>query len=171
MIPYTLFRKERRIGPSQNQEDGLYEDIFRLDGKVAVLPGGAGGIGSALARGLAEYGADVVIAGRSLEHSKTVAQEVATTGRRAVEMTVEVTNPESVDRLFRQVMEEFGRVDVLVNCAGTQHEAPAQEFPLHEFERVMDVNVKGTFLTCQVAGRIMIEQKAGSIINLSSVRG
>lgn len=149
----------------------MYENIFRLDGKIAVLPGGAGGIGSALARGLAEYGADVVIAGRSLDHARRAADEVATTGRRAVGMTVEVTDPESVDRLFRQVQEEFGRVDVLINCAGTQYEAPAQDFPIAEFERVMDVNVKGTFLTCQAAGRIMIAQGGGSIINLSSVRG
>jgi len=149
----------------------LYQDIFRLDGKVAVLPGGAGGIGVALARALVEYGADVVVAGRSVERAKTAAAELASAGRRTAGMAVEVTDPASVDRLIRQVVDEFGRIDVLVNCAGTQHEAPAQDFPLDEWQRVMDVNVKGTFLTCQAAGRIMIAQKSGSIINISSVRG
>lgn len=149
----------------------MYEDIFRLAGKVAVLPGGAGGIGAALARGLAEYGADVVVAGRSLERARATADELASSGRRAAGLAVEVTNRDSVDHLVRQVMDEFGRIDILVNCAGTQHEAPAEDFPFEEWERVMNVNVTGTFLTCQAVGRVMIAQKSGSIINLSSVRG
>lgn len=149
----------------------MYQDIFRIDGKVAVLPGGAGGIGAALARGLAEFGADVVVAGRSLDHARAAAEDLATTGRKTAGLTVEVTDPDSVNRLVEQVMERFGRIDILVNCAGTQHEAPAQDFPLDQWQRVMDVNVKGTFLTCQAAGRVMIAQKSGSIINLSSVRG
>ncbi len=149
----------------------MYEEIFRLDGKVAVLPGGAGGIGSALSRGLAEFGANVVVAGRSAERAESVAASVASTGRRAVGMVVDVTDPASVDRLIGRVMDEFGRIDVLVNCAGTNVEAPAQDFPLAEWRKVMELNVTGTFLTCQAAGRVMIAQKSGSIINLSSVRG
>lgn len=149
----------------------MYENIFRLDGKVAVLPGGAGGIGSALARGLAEYGADVVVAGRSAERAESVAASLASTGRRTAGLVADVTDPESVEGLMARVMEQFGRIDVLVNCAGTNVEAPAQDFPLAEWRKVMELNVTGTFLTCQAAGRIMIAQKSGSIINLSSVRG
>lgn len=149
----------------------MYEDIFRLDGTIAVLPGGAGGIGTAVARGLAEFGADVVLAGRSIERARAAAAELASTGRRTAGLQVEVTDPSSVERLVEQVMAEFGRIDVLVNLAGTQYEAPAQDFPLDQWQRVMDVNVKGTFLTCQAVGRVMIAQRSGSIINLSSVRG
>ncbi|MBX6770297.1 MAG: glucose 1-dehydrogenase [Chloroflexi bacterium] len=149
----------------------VYEQIFRLDGKVAVLPGGAGGIGAALARGLAEYGADVVIAGRSVERARAVANDLAATGRRTMALSVEVTDPESVRRLVEEVVGQFGRLDILVNCVGTQYEAPAEEFPFDQWKRVMEVNVAGTFLTCQAAGRVMIAQRSGSIINLSSVRG
>ena len=148
-----------------------YENIFRLDGKVAVLPGGAGGIGQALARALAEYGADVVVAGRSLERAQAVADSLLSTGRRVIASTVDVTDPDSVDRLVRHTMDRFGRIDVLVNLPGMNVEAPAEDFPLDQWRKVMELNVTGTFLPCQAVGRVMIAQKTGSIINISSVRG
>lgn len=148
-----------------------YEKIFRLDGKVALLPGGAGGIGQALARGLAEYGADVVVAGRSLERAQAVADSLLSTGRQAIAASVDVVDPESVDRLVRQVVERFGHIDVLINLPGTNVEAPAQDFPLDQWKKVMELNVTGTFVPCQAVGRVMIAQKSGSIINISSVRG
>lgn len=148
-----------------------YENIFRLDGKVAVLPGGAGGIGQALARALAEYGADVVVAGRSLERAQAVADGLLSTGRQVIASTVDVTNPDSVDRLVRHTMDRFGRIDVLVNLPGMNVEAPAEDFPLDQWRKVMELNVTGTFLPCQAVGRVMIAQKTGSIINISSVRG
>lgn len=148
-----------------------YETIFRVDGKVALLPGGAGGIGSALARGLAEFGADIVIAGRSLERAQAVADSVLSTGRQALALTVDVTNPESVTTMVKQVVDRFGHIDILVNLPGMNVEAPAQDFPLDQFQKVMELNVTGTFLPCQAVGRKMIEQRSGSIINISSVRG
>lgn len=148
-----------------------YEDLFRLDGKVAVLPGGSGGIGQALARGLAEYGADVVIAGRSPERAQAVVDGLLSTGRRAVAMTVDVTNPESVEQLVHQVKDHFGHIDVLVNLAGGNVEAPAQDFPLDQWHRIVQLNLTGTFLPCQSVGRVMIAQRSGCIINISSVRG
>lgn len=148
-----------------------YEGIFRLDGKVAVLPGGAGGIGQAVARGLAEFGANVVIAGRSHERSQAIADSLMSTGREVLAVEVDVTQPESVNNLVEQVMDRFGRIDVLVNLAGGNREAAAQDFPLEEWKKVMELNVTGTFLTCQAVGRVMIAQQEGSIINISSVRG
>jgi len=149
----------------------VYEGIFRLDGKVAVLPGGAGGIGQALARGLAEFGANVVIAGRSLERSQLVADTLRSTGRETLAVEVDVTQQDSVNNLVERVMDRFGRIDVLVNLAGGNREAPAQDFPLDQWKFVMELNVTGTFLTCQAVGRVMIAQEGGSIINVSSVRG
>jgi gluconate 5-dehydrogenase len=149
----------------------MYENIFRMDGKVALLPGGAGGIGQALARGLAEYGADVVIAGRSLERAQATADSLLSTGRKSLALVVDVTDPESVERMVRQTMECFGRIDVLVNLPGMNVEAPAEDFPLDQWKKVMELNVTGTFVPCQAAGRVMIKQKSGSIINISSVRG
>ncbi len=148
-----------------------FEDIFRLDGKVAVLPGGSGGIGQVLARGLAEFGADVVIAGRSLERAQAAVDSVLSTGRRAVAKTVDVTNPESVEQLVHQVKDHFGHIDILVNLAGGNVEAPAQDFPLDQWHRIVQLNLTGTFLPCQSVGRVMIAQRSGAIINISSVRG
>jgi gluconate 5-dehydrogenase len=148
-----------------------YENIFRLDGKVALLPGGAGGIGAAMARAMVEYGADVVIAGRSLEKAQATVDSLMGVGKPAMAASVDVVDPESVDHLVRQVMDRYGRIDILVNLPGKNFEAPAQDFPLDKWKDVMELNVTGTFVPCQAVGRVMINQKSGSIINISSVRG
>ena len=148
-----------------------YENIFRLDGKVALLPGGAGGIGAAMARAMVEYGADVVIAGRSLEKAQATVDSLMGVGNPAMAASVDVVDPESVDHLVRQVMDRYGRIDILVNLPGKNFEAPAQDFPLDKWKDVMELNVTGTFVPCQAVGRVMINQKSGSIINISSVRG
>lgn len=149
-----------------------YHNLFRLDGKVAVLPGGYGGIGEALALGLAQFGADVVVAGRNGDKARTVAEEIGReTGRQTFGAAVDVVNPESVDRLVREVMDRFGRIDVLVNLPGRNFEAPAEQFPLDRWKEIMEINVTGTFIPSQAVGRVMIGQRGGSIINFSSVRG
>jgi len=148
----------------------VLDRLFRLDGAVAVLPGGAGGIGSAMAEGLAAYGANIVLAGRSLEHAEESAEPIRKLGVEVMTHVVEVTDPESVNRLVDAVVERFGRLDILINLAGTNFEAPAEEFPYEEWKRVVDLNLTGTFLCCQAAGRVMIRQQRGKIINISSVR-
>src|SRR2546422_11664146 len=92
-----------------------YENIFRLDGKVALLPGGAGGIGAAMARAMVEYGADVIIAGRSLEKAQATGDSLMGVGKSALASAVDVVDPESVDRIGRQEMERCGRLDILGN--------------------------------------------------------
>lgn len=149
-----------------------YSSMFRLDGKVAILPGGYGGIGAALAAGLAQFGADVVVAGRNEDKAKSVAAEIGQeTGRQTLGMGVDVVDPESVNRLVGDVMDRFGRIDVLVNLPGRNIEAPAEHFPLEQWKQIMEINVTGTFIPSQAVGRVMIAQKSGSIINFSSVRG
>jgi NAD(P)-dependent dehydrogenase (short-subunit alcohol dehydrogenase family) len=146
-------------------------NIFDLTGKIAVVIGGAGGIGHAQALGLADAGADVVVASRNLEHLKKVAEEVKAKGKRSLPVTVNVTDEKSVTEMVKIILKTFPRIDILVNAAGIAIRKPADTFPIDEWQQVMDINTRGTFLCCQAVGRIMIKQKYGKIINLSSVRG
>jgi NAD(P)-dependent dehydrogenase (short-subunit alcohol dehydrogenase family) len=146
-------------------------DIFNLKGKVAIVVGGAGGIGHAQALGLADAGADVVVASRKMEHLETVAKEIQAKGRKSMAVAVEVTQEKSVVAMVDSVMKKFPRIDILVNAHGLAIRKPADTFPIDEWQQVMDINTRGTFLTCQAVGRVMIKQKSGKIINLSSVRG
>ena len=146
-------------------------DLFDLTGKVAVVTGGAGGIGRAQALGLADAGADVVVTSRKLEHLEDAAGEIRAKGRQSLAVTVDVADEQSVAGMVKRVLEEFPRIDILVNAAGISIRKPADTFPIDEWQQVMDINTRGTFLCCQAVGRVMIKQGSGKIINLSSVRG
>jgi gluconate 5-dehydrogenase len=142
-----------------------------LTGKVAVVVGGAGGIGHAQALGLAEAGADVIVASRKLEHLTPVVKEIQARGRKSLAVTVEVTDEKSVAAMVDTILKKFPHIDILVNAHGLAIRKPADTFPIDEWQQVMDINTRGTFLTCQAVGRVMIKLKSGRIINLSSVRG
>lgn len=146
-------------------------DLFDLKGKVAVVVGGAGGIGRALALGLADSGADVAVASRKLEHLEKVAGEIRAKGRKALAISVDVVQEKSVADMVKQALKVFPRIDILVNAHGLAIRKPAETFPIDEWQQVMDINTRGTWLCCQAVGRVMIKQKSGKIINLSSVRG
>jgi NAD(P)-dependent dehydrogenase (short-subunit alcohol dehydrogenase family) len=146
-------------------------DLFDLTGKVAVVVGGGGGIGHAQALGLADAGADVVVASRKLEHLEPVAKEIKSKGRKSLAFTVEVADEKSVKAMVDSILKEFPAIDILVNAHGISIRKPAETFPIDEWQQVMDINTRGTFLCCQVVGREMVKQKSGRIINLSSVRG
>lgn len=146
-------------------------DLFDLTGKVAVVVGGGGGIGHAQALGLADAGADVVVASRKLEHLEPVAKEIKAKGRKSLVVTVEVADEKSVQAMVDAVLKEFPTIDILVNAHGISIRKPAETFPIDEWQQVMDINTRGTFLCCQAVGREMVKQKSGRIINLSSVRG
>jgi gluconate 5-dehydrogenase len=146
-------------------------DLFDLTGKVALVVGGAGGIGHALALGLADAGADIIVASRKLEHLEPVAREIKAKGRKSLAVTVEVTDEKSVVAMVDSILKKFPRIDILVNAHGLAIRKPAETFPIDEWQQVMDINTRGTFLCCQAVGRVMIKQKSGKIINLSSVRG
>ena len=148
------------------------KDIFRLDGKVAVVVGGAGGIGEACSMGLARQGATVVVASRNLERLTEVADKIrAETGAVTAAMQVDATDEASVNKLAAGVLERFGKVDILVNTQGINKKGAAVDFAVADWEHLFDVNVKGVMLCCKVFGKAMIENKRGKIINMSSVRG
>ena len=142
-----------------------------MTGKVAIVVGGAGGIGRAQALGLAEAGADVVVASRKLEHLEPVAKEIQARGRKSLAVPVEVTEEKSVVAMVDSVLKEFSHIDILVNAHGLAIRKAADTFPIDEWQQVMDINTRGTFICCQAIGRVMIKQRSGKIINVSSVRG
>ncbi|MDA8354553.1 MAG: SDR family oxidoreductase [Firmicutes bacterium] len=147
-------------------------DLFRLDGKTAIVTGGGRGLGRWMAEGLAEAGARVILCSRKQEACEEVRDEIQSRGREAVALACDVTDKKDVERVVATARETFGRVDILINNSGSTWGALAEEMPEDKFDQVMEVNVKGTFLMAQAAGRVMIEQgEGGRIINIASVAG
>ena len=147
------------------------KNLFDLRGKVAIVTGGSGGFGRAAAIGLAVHGADVAVTSRTLSSLEETAKEVKKQGKKALPISCDVTDPKSVQNMVDQAVKEFGKVDILVTSAGIAMRSPAEDFPIADWQKVMDTNVKGTFLCCQAAGRVMIKQGGGKIITVSSIRG
>lgn len=148
---------------------GAVLDAFRLDGKVAVVTGGNTGLGEAFARALADVGATVAIAARRRERSETVAAEISAAGGAAFAVDLEITDPQQIDGMVREVTERAGPVDVLVNNAGICYHRPAAEVPPSEWREVFDVNVHGLFDCAQAVGRQMIARGGGVIVNIGSI--
>jgi NAD(P)-dependent dehydrogenase (short-subunit alcohol dehydrogenase family) len=146
-------------------------DRFRLDGQVAVVVGGAGGLGAAMARGLAEAGAAVAVADADAGRAKTVADAIAKAGGRSLAVAVDVAERESVERMAAEAEAQLGAVDVLVNSAGITHRSPAAQFPEAQWHRVLAVNLTGVFWGCQVVGQRMLARRRGSIVNIASIAG
>jgi NAD(P)-dependent dehydrogenase (short-subunit alcohol dehydrogenase family) len=146
-------------------------NLFDLSGKVAIVTGGGSGIGRQMAEGLAEAGADLVLCARKAERCEQAARELTQSGVRALGLGCDVRDPEQVAAVVHRTVHEFGRVDVLVNNAGTVWGAPPEEMPLEGWQKVVDVNLTGVFLFAQAAGRRMIEKGGGSIVNIASVSG
>jgi gluconate 5-dehydrogenase len=149
----------------------ILSDIFNLLGKVAIVTGGAGGIGKTLSIGLARHGADVVVTSRTLSKLESVASEINTTGKKALAIACDVTDEQSVNNMVNQAEKEFSHIDILVNVAGTIVRDPAESINIEDWQKVINFNVRGTFLCCQAVGKVMIKQGGGKIINMSSVRG
>lgn len=143
---------------------------FRLDGRVAVVTGGSRGLGKAFAEGLAGAGADVVITGREMKTLQPVAEEIASaTGRRIHPIQMDVANLDDIRRSVDEVKAELGRLDILVNNAGINVREPALDFKEDDWDKVIDVNLKGTFFMCQACGRVMTEQGGGKIVTILSL--
>ena len=148
------------------------KDLFRLDGKVAVVMGGTGGIGEIMAIGLAGQGAKVVVAGRNQTKLEAIVRKIRSeTTSEAAGFFVDITDKQSVAKLAEQVVAKFETVDILVNSQGLNVKRAAVGFPAEDWDQMFDVNVKGTMLACSEFGKIMVEKKKGKVINLSSVRG
>ena len=145
--------------------------LFDIQARKAVVTGAARGIGRVMALALAEAGCDVSILEVNIADAKKVAGEIEGMGRRALAVRADVRNPAEVKEAFATTAREFGRLDICVNNAGIAFHEPAEETPEEHYDQVLDVNLKGVFLCCQEAARIMIPQKEGSIINIASMSG
>lgn len=147
-------------------------DRFGLEGRVALVTGAARGLGHAIAVALAEAGADVAVGLRDLSSDGGIVAAVERLGRRALPLQMDVSRLDEVEAAVRQCVEELGSVDLLVNNAGiAPGDIPAEEVSLADFERTVDVNLRGTFFACQAAFRPMRERGFGRIVNLSSQAG
>ena len=147
-------------------------DLFRLDGKTAVVTGGGRGLGRYMAEALSDAGAAVVLCSRKLEPLEEVKSEIEARGGRAVAAVCDVTDADDVEKTVRLAEDAFGGIDVLVNNSGATWGAPPEEMPPDRFDQVVSVNVRGTFLMSQAVGRRMIERgSGGTIVNVSSVAG
>ena len=145
-------------------------DRFRLDGKVALITGGGQGLGKTMATALAQVGADVVLAGRTLARCDEAASAIAgSTGRRSVGVQCDVTVASDVERMFEKVEADFGRVDILINNAGNNIRGSVDQLTEHDWDSVLDTNLKGTFLCSRLAGPKMVKRGWGRIINLGSI--
>jgi len=144
---------------------------FRLDGEVALVTGGASGIGRAIALAFARVGARVAVLDRDAEAGAEVAAEITASAGKAEAHALDVTDAPEVDRVFADIFEHHGRLDVLVNSAGIAIRKPAVELPLADWERVMAVNATGSFLCARAAARHMLEGDGGRIVNIASIMG
>ena len=142
---------------------------FDLSGKVALVPGGTGGLGKVICRGLAKAGADLVIGARNTAQLAKVAEDIHDFGGSAVTIEVDVANQESARAFVDKALQEMNKIDVLVNCAGMTLKKPIVELSLEDWYRVMDVNLTGVFLCSQLVAPIMKDSGGGKIINFCSM--
>jgi NAD(P)-dependent dehydrogenase (short-subunit alcohol dehydrogenase family) len=144
-------------------------ELFSLEGKVAVVTGGTSGIGRALSLGLADAGGDVVATARRQQQVDETAREIEKRGRKSLRLASDVGDRASLERLSAAVLESFGKVDILVNCAGIIKRRPTLDLPEDEWTNILNTNLTGTLRACQVFGRAMLERGYGRIINIASL--
>lgn len=142
-------------------------DLFKLNGKTAIVTGASRGLGAAMALGLAEAGADVVIVGRS--DLDPVKKKIEALGRRAVAVRADLAKIEAIDKVMRATLDAFGKVDILVNNAGIVRRAPVLEYTEKDWDEVINLDLKSCFFMAQAAARDMVKRKQGKIINISSL--
>lgn len=143
---------------------------FSLEGKVAIVTGGKRGIGKAIALAYAEAGADVVVCGRTVEDGElsSVAEEIQGLGRRSLAIHVDVSCSSDVEHLVKKTVAEFGVIDILVNNAAVSMRSALLETDESSWDTIMNIDLKGSFLCCRSVGKVMVEQKKGNIINMTS---
>ncbi len=144
---------------------------FHVKGKIALVTGAAKGIGRSCALALAEAGADVAIGLRDIRNDNGVTEEIRSTGREAIPLQMDVSDMKQIKKAIQKTIEEFGRIDILVNNAGIAPVNTIEEYTEEDFDKTLAVNLKGTYFTSQLAGKYMIKNKFGRIINMSSQAG
>ena len=143
--------------------------LFSLEGKVAVVTGGTSGIGRALSLGLADAGADVIATARRQQLVDDTATEIESRGRKTLRIVSDVGERESLEKLLAGTLERFGKVDILVNCAGIIKRTPTLDLPEADWTNILNTNLTGTLRACQVFGRHMLERGGGRIVNIASL--
>jgi NAD(P)-dependent dehydrogenase (short-subunit alcohol dehydrogenase family) len=152
-------------------ESTSFRKLFDLSGKVALITGAGVGFGEAIALGFAEFGCDIAACDLNIENPERTAERVRKTGRRAVALKANVAVSEDITAMVEATMCKLGGIDILVNCAGIPQHDPAESTPLETWDRVLDINLRGTFLCCQAAARVMLKKGGGVILNFSSIAG
>jgi NAD(P)-dependent dehydrogenase (short-subunit alcohol dehydrogenase family) len=147
------------------------KQLFDLTGRVAIVTGGSVGLGRQMAEGLAEMGANVVLCARKKERCQQAAEDLQKLGVQTLALACDVKNPADIQQVADATIAQFGRIDILINNAGTSWGAPVEEMRLEQWNKVIETNLTGTFLFSQTVGKIMIGQHRGKIINIASVAG
>ena len=145
------------------------ERLFELNEKVAIVTGGASGLGEAIALGFSQAGAHVVIADVDAVRTNALLEAVSNYRSPPIFIECDVTDKSSVDHLTHETLAAFGQIDILVNSAGMAFRSVAEDFPEEMYDQIIDLNLKGTFIPCQVVGKSMLKARSGSIINLASI--
>ncbi|HYI95435.1 MAG TPA: glucose 1-dehydrogenase [Bryobacteraceae bacterium] len=146
------------------------QDMFSLEGKVAVIVGGGGVLAGEMAHGFADSGASIVVVDVNIDNAEARARAVRETGRTSVAVHADASQREDMERALQTTIDRFGRVDILINAAGINSGTPFFDITDEEWHRILDVDLKSMFLGCQIFGRKMVEaQQGGSIINISSI--
>lgn len=150
----------------------IYKNMFTLAGKKALIPGGTGGLGSAIARAFLQNGADVAVCVGHPEKAAQLEEEAEQAGRSFLSLRCDIRDRDDVAEMLDQVDKAFGRIDILVNSAGMNRLLPAEDYDEDTFDQVMDLNVNGIHTVTRAVGkRFMIPNRYGRILNLSSVKG
>jgi NAD(P)-dependent dehydrogenase (short-subunit alcohol dehydrogenase family) len=145
--------------------------LFDVTGRVAIVTGGSAGLGRQMAQGLAEMGANVVLCARRKERCEQAAEELRQIGAQALALGCDVRSPDQIRSAVEATISQFGRIDILINNAGTSWGAPVLEMRLEQWNKVIETNLTATFLFSQAVGRHMVPQRKGKIINIASVAG
>jgi NAD(P)-dependent dehydrogenase (short-subunit alcohol dehydrogenase family) len=147
----------------------MIEEIMQLTGKVAVVTGGTSGIGKAMSLGLARAGADVIATARRIQQVEETAAAIEALGRRSIRIASDVCDRKSLEALLSGVLATFGKVDILINCAGRIKRTPTIDLTEEEWTGILETNLTGTLRACQIFGRSMLERGSGRIINIASL--
>ncbi|WP_210529296.1 SDR family oxidoreductase [Rubellimicrobium arenae] len=146
--------------------------MFDLSGRVAIVTGAGSGIGQCIALGFAQMGADVACLDRRTDGGvQATLDMIAATGRRAIGLAADVTDPEAMNRAVAETESQLGPLSIALNAAGIANANPAEEMGVDQYQTLMDINLKGVFLSCQAEARAMIRNGGGSIINIASMSG
>jgi gluconate 5-dehydrogenase len=146
-------------------------ELFNLTGRVAIVTGGATGLGLQISEALSEAGASLVLCARNKERCDLAAANLRKSGVEVLSLACDVKKPESIQAVVDETTSRFSRLDILVNNAGTSWGAPVEQMKLEHWNKVLDTNLTGAFLFCQAAGKVMLAQQRGKIVNIASVAG